>query len=154
MEHVILVIHLILALSLIGLILLQRSEGGGLGIGGGGGGMGSLAGAGATANALTRATAICATCFFVTSLTLAVLAGTHHGQGSMLDSLDNNPPAVTGDAAPNADGTKPSTTPSDKAADKAAEKIDSGAAKSDKDLPKAPDEPEPQTGAPSAPISQ
>lgn len=153
MEHVILVIHLILALALIGLILLQRSEGGGLGIGGGGGGMGSLAGAGATANALTRATAICATCFFFTSLVLAVLAGTHHGQGSMLDSLDN-PPAVNGEIIPNADGTKPSTTPSDKAADKAAEKIDSGAAKSDKDLPKAQGEPEPQSGAPSAPISQ
>jgi preprotein translocase subunit SecG len=154
MEHVILVVHLILALSLIGLILLQRSEGGGLGIGGGGGGMGALAGAGSTANALTRATGIVATCFFVTSLTLAVLAGTHHGQGSMLDSLDNTPPAVSGEAAPAVEGTKPSTTPSKKAADNAAEKIDSEAPKSDKDLPKAPDKPEPQSGAPSAPISQ
>ena len=60
MENVILVIHLILALVLIGLVLLQRSEGGGLGIGGGGGGMGSLATVGQTANALTRATAIAA----------------------------------------------------------------------------------------------
>ncbi len=153
METVILVIHLMLALALIGLILLQRSEGGGLGIGGGGGGMGSFASAGTTANALTRATAICATCFFVTSLTLAVLAGTHHKSGSMLDSLDN-PPPVTGDATPNADGTKPSTTPTDKEGDKKAEKIDSSSAKSDKDLPKASDEPAPQSGAPSAPISE
>jgi len=153
MENVILVIHLILALAIIGLVLLQRSEGGGLGIGGGGGGMGSLASAGQTANALTRATAFCAAGFFVTSLTLAILAGTHTKGGSMLDSLDN-PPPVTGDATPNADGTKPSTTPTDKAGDNAAGKLDSEAAKSDKDLPKAESDSQPQSGAPSAPISE
>ena len=153
METVILVIHLMLALSLIGLIMLQRSEGGGLGIGGGGGGMGSFASAGSTANALTRATAICAALFFITSLTLAVLAGTHHKTGSMLDSLDN-PPPVSGDATPNADGTKPSTTPTNKYEDEKSEKIDSSAASGDKDLPKASDKPEPQSGAPSAPISE
>ena len=153
MEHVILVIHLILALVLIGLILLQRSEGGGLGIGGGGGGMGALAGAGATANALTRATAICATCFFVTSLVLAIMAGSHRGSGSMLDSLDN-PPPVTGDVTPDADGAKPSTTPTDEHGDKTGEKLDSSASSSDKKVPKAEDKPTPQTGAPSAPISE
>ena len=152
MEHVILVIHLLLALAMIGLIMLQRSEGGGLGIGGGGG-MGGFATAGQTANALTRATAIIATCFFITSLVLAILAGTHRGQGSLLDSLDN-PPPVTGDATPNADGTKPSSMPTDNAGDKAAAKLDSSDATSDKDLPKAPDKPEPQSGAPSAPISE
>jgi len=125
MENVILVVHLLLALSLIGLILLQRSEGGGLGIGGGGGGMGSFASAGSTASALTRATAICGTGFFITSLTLGILAGTHHSSSSVLDSLDN-PPAV----------------------------VDSSAPESDKDVPKAEDIPTPQTGAPSAPISQ
>lgn len=125
MENVILVIHLILALAIIGLVLLQRSEGGGLGIGGGGGGMGNLASAGQTANALTRATAICAGLFFTTSLILAVLAGTHHGGTSMLDSLDNTPAVV-----------------------------DSSASESDKDVPKASDKPTPQTGAPSAPISE
>ena len=153
MEHVILVIHLILALALIGLIMLQRSEGGGLGIGGSGGGMGAFAGAGATANALTRATAICAACFFTTSLILAVLAGTHHKSASMLDSLDN-PPPVSGDVTPNADGTKPSTVPTDNTGDKAGAKLDSDAPKSDKDLPKASDKPKPQSGAPSAPISE
>lgn len=153
MEHVILVIHLILALALIGLILLQRSEGGGLGIGGGGGGMGSFASAGTTANALTRATAICAGLFFTTSLILAVLAGTHHKSGSMLDSLDN-PPPVTGNITPNVDGTKPSTTPTNEYGDEPSEKIDSSAPSGDKDLPKASDEPAPQSGAPSAPISE
>jgi preprotein translocase subunit SecG len=75
MENVVLVIHLFLALAIIGLVLLQRSEGGGLGIGGGGGGMGRLATAKGTANFLTRATGICAGAFFLTSLILAVLAG-------------------------------------------------------------------------------
>lgn len=140
MENVILVIHLLLALSLIGLILLQRSEGGGLGIGGGGG-MGSLATVGQTASALTRATAICAACFFATSLTLAILAGTHH-KSSVLDSLDNLTPAVQVEGAANADG------------DDGAEKVDSAAPSSDKEVPKAGDKPQPQSGAPSAPISQ
>lgn len=79
MEAVILVIHLILALAIIGLVLLQRSEGGGLGIGGGGGGLGNLAGAQGTANALTKATAFCAMAFFGTSLLLGILAG-HNSQ--------------------------------------------------------------------------
>ena len=74
MEPVILVIHLILALAIIGLVLIQRSEGGGLGIGGSGGGVGNLASAKGTANALTRATAICAGLFFCTSLALGILA--------------------------------------------------------------------------------
>lgn len=93
MEHIILIIHLILALSIIGLVLIQRSEGGGLGIGGGGGGLGGFASAGATGNALTKATGYCAAAFFCTSLTLAVLAGTHHSSTSLLENLDN-PPAV------------------------------------------------------------
>lgn len=93
METVVLVIHLILAFSIIGLILLQRSEGGGLGIGGGSGGLGSFASAASTANVLTRATGICAAGFFCTSLTLAVLAGTHNNSKSLLENLEN-PPAV------------------------------------------------------------
>lgn len=153
MENVILVIHLILALALIGLILLQRSEGGGLGIGGGGGGMGGFATAGQTANALTRATGICAGLFFLTSIVLAILAGTHSGGTSMLDNIDA-PPAVSGEVVPNADGTKPSTTPTNEHGDEASEKVDSSAASSDKDLPKAEKDSQPQSGAPSAPISE
>ena len=77
MTPVILVIHILLALAIIGLVLIQRSEGGGLGIGGGGGsggGLGGFATAKGTANALTRATAICATLFFCTSLALGIIA--------------------------------------------------------------------------------
>ena len=93
MESVVLVIHLILALGIIALVLLQRSEGGGLGIGGGGGG--GLTTAQGAANAMTRTTAIFAGCFFVTSLILGILAGKQTGTASILDNLDESVPAVT-----------------------------------------------------------
>jgi preprotein translocase subunit SecG len=70
METVIIVIHLMVVLALVGVVLLQRSEGGGLGIGGGSGFM-TARGA---SNALTRATAILAAVFFVTSLGLSIYA--------------------------------------------------------------------------------
>jgi preprotein translocase subunit SecG len=76
MEVVVLVIHLFVALALTATILLQRSEGGGLGIGGGGTGGGLFSARGA-ANALTRATAMLAAAFFVTSITLTLMA--RHG---------------------------------------------------------------------------
>jgi preprotein translocase subunit SecG len=78
MTTVLLVIHILLALALIGVVLLQRSEGGGLGIGGGGGGGGGMGGfltGRGTANLLTRTTAILAACFMLTSITLTILAG-------------------------------------------------------------------------------
>jgi preprotein translocase subunit SecG len=92
MENVVLVIHLMLALSITGLVLLQRSEGGGLGMGGGG--LGGLATPEATANILTRATAICAGCFFITSLILGILAGTHSTSGSIIDKIDDVPAII------------------------------------------------------------
>ncbi len=89
MEAVVLVIHLILALSIIGLVLLQRSEGGGLGIGGGGGGLGGFASAKSTAGALSKATWLLAVCFFATSLTLGILAGTHSAERQgILEGVD------------------------------------------------------------------
>ena len=91
MNNVLLVIHLLVALSMIGVVLLQRSEGGGLGMGGGGGGGGGgmggfLTGRG-TANLLTRATAVLAATFMVTSLTLSVLASGGSEPSSILDEL-------------------------------------------------------------------
>lgn len=98
METVLLVIHLIIALGLIGVVLLQRSEGGALGIGGGGGGGGgSLFTARGVGNALTRTTAWLAVGFFCTSIALTVIA-THRGGGSVIDSVA--PPAATGQQAP------------------------------------------------------
>ena len=97
METVILVIHLIVALSLIGVVLLQRSEGGALGIGGGGGGggAGSLFTARGVGNALTRTTAWLAVAFFCTSIALTVIA-TQRGSGSVIDGVAA--PAATGEA--------------------------------------------------------
>ncbi len=86
MEPVILVIHLFLALGIIVLVLLQRSEGGGLGLGGGG--LGGFSTARGTANALTKMTGIMAAGFFITSLTLGVLAGGHSTSNkSILDGV-------------------------------------------------------------------
>ena len=73
MATVILVIHLMVAATLVGLVLLQRSEGGALGIGGGGGGGGFMSGRGA-ANLLTRITAVVAAVLFVNSITLTLIA--------------------------------------------------------------------------------
>ncbi|MDT1063336.1 preprotein translocase subunit SecG [Paracoccus sp. CPCC 101403] len=99
MENVVLTVHLILAVLLIGVVLLQRSEGGGLGMGSGGGG-GVMTGRQA-ANALSRATWILAGAFLVTSLTLTVVAARNASSGSIVDQLDlggndtsNNAPAT------------------------------------------------------------
>lgn len=96
METVILVVHLIVALALIGVVLLQRSEGGALGIGGGGGGSGNLFTARGVGNALTRTTAYLAVAFFCTSIALTIIA-THRGSGSVIDGVTPPPAAATGE---------------------------------------------------------
>lgn len=106
MEQVVLVIHIILALAIIGLVLIQRSEGGGLGIGGGGGSFGNLTTAKGAANILTRLTAIFTAGFFITSLTLAVMA---KDQQSVTSILDEQAPASALDAG--ADGGQDVQTP-------------------------------------------
>jgi preprotein translocase subunit SecG len=80
MQTVIIVIHLMIVASLIGVVLLQKSEGGGLGIGSSGGFLTSRG----TANVLTRATAFLAAAFFATSLVLSILAGYHRSPSSIL----------------------------------------------------------------------
>ena len=96
MQTVLLVIHLIVALALIGAVMLQRSEGGALGIGSGGGG-GNLFSARGVGNALTRTTAILAMCFFLTSISLTLLAIRGVGTGG---SLFEGAPATQGSQAP------------------------------------------------------
>jgi|TARA_R110002124_G_scaffold173587_1_gene341163 preprotein translocase subunit SecG len=104
MQNVILVIHLLLAIGLVGVVLLQRSEGGGLGIGGsgGGGGMGGFMTGRATADLLTRTTAILATAFMITSLVLAIIAAHDRkaATGSILDQPVQTAPESTEPAAP------------------------------------------------------
>lgn len=84
MQTVLIVIHLMIVLALVGVVLIQRSEGGGLGIGGGSGFMSARG----TANALTRTTAILATLFFITSLGLGILT---RYEGRPSDILDRIP---------------------------------------------------------------
>ncbi|KGE00579.1 preprotein translocase subunit SecG [Rhizobium sp. YS-1r] len=112
MQTVLIVIHLMIVLALVGVVLIQRSEGGGLGIGGGSGFMSARG----TANALTRTTAILATLFFLTSLALGILARyesrpsdilnripqSQQGQGSGI--LDQLGPAPTQTPAPAENG--------------------------------------------------
>jgi preprotein translocase subunit SecG len=82
---------------LIGVVLLQKSEGGGLGIGSSGGFLTSRG----TANVLTRATAFLAAAFFATSLVLSILAGYHRNPGSILQPIGGtSAPAPGGPAAP------------------------------------------------------
>jgi preprotein translocase subunit SecG len=88
MQTVLIVIHLMIVLALVGVVLIQRSEGGGLGIGGGSGFMSARG----TANALTRTTAILATLFFLTSLGLGILT---RYEGRPTDIL-NRIPATSG----------------------------------------------------------
>lgn len=84
MATVLLLLHIMIALALIGVVLLQRSEGGALGIGGGGSG-GFMTGRGA-ANFLTRVTAGLAAAFFATSLLLSMVATRSSAPTSILDT--------------------------------------------------------------------
>lgn len=96
MTTVLLVLHLFVALGLIGLVLLQRSEGGGLGIGSSQG-MGAFMGGRGTANLLTRATAILGTAFFVIALVLALMT---RGAGQQNRSILDSPAPAAAPSAP------------------------------------------------------
>lgn len=96
MSTVVLVIHLMIAAALVGVVLLQRSEGGALGIGGGGGGGGGFMSGRGTANLLTRVTAGLAAAFFVTSITLTVLARQTTAPTSILEGAGQTQPTEGG----------------------------------------------------------
>lgn len=110
MATVILVIHLMIAAALVGVVLLQRSEGGALGMGSGGGGGGFLTGRG-TANLLTRTTAGLAAAFFLTSIVLTVMANQRTGAPSVLDQ------AAPAAGSPAASGSAPAPAAADKPAE-------------------------------------
>ena len=110
MQTILLVIYLMVVVALIGVVLIQRSEGGGLGIGGGSGFMSARG----TANALTRTTAILAALFFVLALAMGILARYESRPTDILDRI----PGTTGtggvlDALGGAEGSEgqaPATT--------------------------------------------
>ena len=98
MENVILIIHLLLALALIGVVLMQRSEGGGLGMGGGGGGGGVMSSRGA-ATALGKVTWLLAIAFICTSITLTIVAAQKSAGSSVLDRIGTERSAPASDPA-------------------------------------------------------
>ena len=111
MITVLLIIHLFVTLALIGVVLIQRSEGGGLGIGSTQG-MGSFMSGRGTANLLTRTTAILATAFMLLSLALALLnRGTGGVGGSILDVPPTTSSAPSGAPVPPAPPTGRVTAP-------------------------------------------
>lgn len=94
MENVVLIVHLILALSLIGTVLLQRSEGGGLGMGGGGGATGSRP----APTAMSKFTWMLAVAFICTSIALTLISASNSAGSSVADRL--NPTASEGVQVP------------------------------------------------------
>ncbi len=89
MTAILLSVHLILCIFLVFVVLLQKSEGGGLGIGQSGG-IGDFMNSRSTANFLTKTTTILATCFFLSSIGLAILANKTFNKESIIDSSEDN----------------------------------------------------------------
>jgi preprotein translocase subunit SecG len=159
MANVLIVVYLLIVLALIGVILIQRSEGGALGIGGGSGG--GLMTARGSANLLTRTTAILAVLFFATAIGLTVLSELDRGTSSILDrattTQDGTAPgnvldalnALQGDTASDlpvpADAQAPATTPAPAASAPAA------APTSDLPVPAAPATPDAPSDTTAAP---
>jgi preprotein translocase subunit SecG len=107
MIKVLLVLHVFVTIALIGVVLIQRSEGGGLGLGGGQG-MGNFMSGRGTANLLTRTTAILGTAFFMLSLGLALLykGGSVDNAAAILNApVQHSTPATS--PAPPAPGAPP-----------------------------------------------
>ena len=97
MQTILLAIHIVVAVLLIGLVMLQKSEGGALGIGGGNGG--NLFSARGVGNTLTRVTAMLAAAFFLTSISLTVLAN-HKSSSSIVGTAPAQQTAPAGTTAP------------------------------------------------------
>jgi len=117
--NVLVVLHVLVALAIIGLVLLQHGKGADMGSGFGGGASGSLFGATGSANFLSRTTAILAAVFFLLSLALAYVA-THRGAepGGVMDAVKQREKgAPQQPAKPAAEPEKPA--PADGAKDKA-----------------------------------
>lgn len=111
MTTVLLILHLFVTLALIGVVLIQRSEGGGLGIGSSQG-MGSFMSGRGTANLLTRTTGILAAVFFLLSLSLALLGRGGSAQRSLLDvppPATSGAPSLPGAIAPAPEAPAPTT---------------------------------------------
>ena len=101
-HSILLTVHVLIALTLIALVMLQQGRGADAGAAFGSGSAGSVFGSRGPASFLTRSTAILATLFFITSLTLGYLAAHRDDNRSVLESVDAPPsvPVSPGDAVP------------------------------------------------------
>jgi preprotein translocase subunit SecG len=108
MEQVVITVHLLLALGLIAVVLMQRSEGGGLGIGGGGGGANSGR---PPATALGKVTWVLATGFIITSIWLTIIAAQKSAGTSVLDRVGGGSSSASQPADPALPGPADSLLP-------------------------------------------
>ncbi len=118
--NAVIVLHVLIALAIIGLVLLQHGKGADMGSGFGGGASSSLFGATGSANFLSRATAVLATLFFLTSLGLAYLATNKpKSGGGVLDAVkkEMSVPAKSEAQKPATETPKPAPTEGSKAKD-------------------------------------
>jgi len=99
METVVLTILLIFAVALIGIVLLQRSEGGGLGLGGGGGGGGVMSARG-VASAMSKLTWFLGAGFFAAAIAMTVISARNTANSSVIGDGDGSVPATTAPALP------------------------------------------------------
>ena len=100
METLVWIVHIVVAISVIALVLLQHGKGADMGAAFGGGSAGSLFGSTGSANFLSRSTAILATLFFLTSMTLAYFGLQQHQSKSVLDRAAVPVTTTTQPAAP------------------------------------------------------
>lgn len=105
METIVWIVHVVSALALIGLVLIQHGKGADMGAAFGSGSSGSLFGATGSANFLSRTTAIAATVFFITSLTLTYIYSRPASDAGLMDKMEvtTSEPAVAAPAAAGSD---------------------------------------------------
>ena len=124
--NVLIVLHVLVALAIIGLVLLQHGKGADMGSGFGGGASGSLFGATGSANFLSRSTAVLAALFFILSLTLAWVATNRGGgepsSGGVLDTVRQQQQPAKDVPKPEAQPAKPAAEAPKPEAPKAPEK--------------------------------
>ena len=114
---IVLLVHVLAAIGVIGLVLVQHGKGADMGAAFGSGASGSLFGASGSANFLSRSTAVLAAVFFLTCLALAYIASnTPKTSGSVMQDAVQSAPVATPDAAKGGEAEKP-VDPSSKAKD-------------------------------------
>ncbi len=100
MESIIVIVHVIVAIAIVGLVLLQQGKGADAGAAFGSGSSNTVFGSAGSGNFLTRSTSIAATIFFITSLSLAIFARQNTGLGAVEGMPIVNPTLLEQTAAP------------------------------------------------------